>query len=300
MHATQHTYPAPVPVAAATVPAGPFLQAELIGAGPPCLIAHGGPGLHHGLYRSLDPLASNRLLVYWDHRGHGRSDPLPDGPVAMSLFADDAVVLADRLGLETFAVFGHSFGGWVAQELALRHPDRVWALILAATTPGQLGRTEPSDEDQGPPPPREVGDLLGTTPASDGQLTELYTRLAPYYFRDEDPGALLAALSPGLVSADSARRVFEALSRWSSIDRLGDIACPTLLLAGRHDVFCSPQQLERIARRVPHAEHVVFADSGHFMWLEEPDRFFPLVGRWLDQTLEPHRDGAQRRTAHGR
>lgn len=265
-----------------TKPAGCHLHAELIGEGPPCFIAHGCPGLHHGVYRSLDPLVRRNQLVYWDHRGHGRSDPLPDGPVSMSLFADDAVALADHLCIQTFAVFGHSFGGWVAQELALRHPDRVSALIIAGTTPGQLSLTEPVDDDQGPPPPVEVTDLLATRPATDAELAHLYARLAPYYLRDSDPATLLSALSPGLVSADSMVRVFDAVSRWSVVDRLRDIACPTLLLAGSYDIFCSPQQLDRIARRISHAEQVVFDSSGHFMWLEEPDRFFPLVRDWLD------------------
>ncbi|MGH9030567.1 MAG: alpha/beta fold hydrolase [Acidimicrobiia bacterium] len=266
-----------------TTRAGGFLHTELVGEGPPCLVAHGGPGLHHGLYRTLDLLSAHHQLVYWDHRGHGRSDPLPDGPVSMSLFADDAVVVADRLGIDTFAVFGHSFGGWVAQELALRHPERISALILAATTPGQLGLTESPEDDQGPPPPAELTGLQGRRPATAADLIELYSKLAPYYLRDGDPMALLAALSPGLVSADSMLRVFEALDRWSAVDRLGDIECPTLVLAGRHDLFCSPQQLARIAQRVPHAHHIVFEDSGHFMWLEEPDRFFPLVRDWLDE-----------------
>ena len=267
----------------ATTPAGCFLNTEQIGAGPACLIAHGGPGLHHGLYRTLDPLSTDHRLVYWDHRGHGRSDPLPDGPVSMSLFADDAVAVADRLGIDTFAVFGHSFGGWVAQELALRHPERVSALILAATTPGQLGATESADDDQGPPPPAELTDLLARRPATAAQLVELYSDLAPHYFADGDPTALLAALSPELVSAASMARVFEALGRWSAVDRLREIACPTLVLAGRHDVFCSPQQLARIARRIRGADHVTFEHSGHFMWLEEADRFFPLVLDWLDE-----------------
>ena len=72
-----------------TKPAGRHLHAELVGEGPPCFLSHGGPGLHHGLYRTLDPLAAR--------------------------------------GIQTFAVLGHSFGGWVAQELALRHPARVSA-----------------------------------------------------------------------------------------------------------------------------------------------------------------------------
>lgn len=259
-----------------------FLHSEVVGAGPPCLVAHGGPGLHHGLYRTLDPLAATRQLVYWDHRGHGRSDPLPDGPVPMSLFADDAVALADRLGIDTFTVFGHSFGGWVAQELALRHPHRVAALIVAATTPGQLGSTESVDDDQGLPPPADVMELLATQPASDVELISLYTKLAPHFLRGAETTRFIAALDHNLVSADSMVRVFEALGQWSAVDRLAGITCPTLVLAGRHDVFCSPQQLTRIARRVTGADYVVFENSGHFMWLEEPERFFPLVGEWLD------------------
>lgn len=257
-----------------------------VGSGEPCLVVHGGPGLHHGLYRTLDPLASTHRLVYWDHRGHGRSDPLPDGPVDISLFADDAVALADRLGLETFAVFGHSFGGWVAQELALRHPGRVSALVLAATTPGQLGATESADDEQGPPPPEEVEAALAVPPADDAALIDVYIRLTPHFVRGADPTPLLAALDPDLVSADSMVRVFDALSRWSALDRLDRIACPTLVLAGRHDVFCSPEQLVRIARRIPHADHVVFEECGHFLWLEDPGRFFPLVGDWLSQTAD--------------
>lgn len=263
------------------VPAGGHLHVEVVGHGLPCLVAHGGPGLHHGLYRTLDPLSSGHRLVYWDHRGHGRSDALPEGPVEMSLFADDAVLVADRLGIDSFAVLGHSFGGWVAQELALRHPERVTALILAATTPGQLGAGESADHDQGPPPPDELARLMERRPATDTELVELYRELAPCYFAGGDPSVVVAALSPELVSADAMARVFDALSRWSSVDRLGAVSCPTLVLAGRHDLFCSPQQLTRIARRIPGADLVVFEHSGHFMWLEEPDRFFALVGDWL-------------------
>lgn len=255
---------------------------EEVGGGSPCLIAHGGPGLHHGPYRSLDALGAARRLVYWDHRGHGRSGALPAGTLTMEVFADDAVLLADRLELDTFAVFGHSFGGWVAQELALRHPDRVSALVLAATTPGQLGVRESADVDQGSPPPVEVGELMGRRPATDAELADLYRALVPYFVRSGDPGPMLSALDPAVISADSFKRVFdEALPTWSAVDRLGHIRCPTLVIGGRHDVFCSPPQLTRIACRVPGARQVWFDNSGHFVWLEEPQPFFGLVSEWL-------------------
>jgi pimeloyl-ACP methyl ester carboxylesterase len=75
--------------------------------------------------------------------------------------------------------------------------------------------------------------------------------------------------------------VFDVLASWSSVDRLHQVRCPTLVLAGQHDVFCSPPQLVRIASRIAHARHVLFQASGHFMWLEEPDLFFGLVSDWL-------------------
>ena len=257
------------------------LYYEEVGEGKPLLIAHGGPGLHHGLYRTLDPLGATRRLVYWDHRGHGRSGPLPEGAVGMELFADDAVRLADHLGLDSFAVFGHSFGGWVAQEIALRYPERVSALVLAATTPGQIGSTESPDDDQGPRPPAQVVELMRRRPTTPGELAELYAALAPHFLRGAEAAPFVDALDPELISPDSMARVFDALAIWSSVDRLSHIRCPTLVLAGRHDVFCSPPQLARIATRIPEAHHVVFEQSGHFMWLEEPDRFFPLVAEWL-------------------
>ena len=250
------------------------------GDGPPLLVSHGGPGLSHDLYRSLDSLGSTRRLVYWDHRGHGRSGPLPNGDVAMSLFADDTVALADHLGIESFALFGHSFGGWVAQETALRHPDRVSALILLATTPGQLGASESPNDDQGPPMPEEVAALMSRQPESDADVVSIYTHLAPFFMRDADASILLDSLDESLASADSFARVFGALAAWSTVDRLHQINCPTLIVAGRHDIFCSPQQLERMAKRIPSAQRLTF-DAGHFMWLEQPRAFHDQVTPWL-------------------
>lgn len=256
------------------------LHVAVVGTGAPLLVAHGGPGMYHDIYRSLDPLADRRQLVFWDHRGHGRSARLPVGPVSMSLFADDVVAVADGLGIERFALFGHSFGGWVAQEAALRHPGRVGALVLAGTTPGQLGATESPADDQGPLPPAELAALLRDLPQTDAALVEMYTALASYFTRTADPSALRDMIDRTLVSADSCRRVFDALSRWSAVDRLHRIECPTLLVAGRYDDFCSVQQHERIARRVPDSELAVIDGVGHFSWLEQP-AVLDTIGQWL-------------------
>jgi len=259
---------------------GTEIYFEEVGEGPVVLICHGGPGVHHGPYHSLDPLGDGRKLVFWDHRGHGRSGRPPRDTLSMPHWADDAAALAGHLGIERAAVLGHSFGGWVAQELALRHPGLVGALVLASSTAGQLGSGE-SDEDQGPPMPTEVLDLLSRLPGDDAEAVAQYSALAPHFMRDADPEFLRSHLNNPPVDAASMIAVFEELSKWSSADRLGTIACPTLVLGGRHDVFSSYQQAERIARRVPGAELVEFAERGHFMWAEEPERFFSLVSSWL-------------------
>ena len=265
--------------AASAEPVG--LYVESVGVGAPLLVAHGGPGLDHRLYRSLAPLAAGRRLVFWDARGHGRSDALPDGAVGMELFADDVVRVADSLGLTSFALLGHSFGGWVAQEAALRHPDRVTALVLAGTTPGQLGASESPDDDQGPPTPPELLELLTRVPSSDADAAATYQELFPHFFHRPVLAGSLPEIRPEDVSAASMLRVFEAQRRWSSMDRLSALDCPTLLVAGRHDLFCSVEQHLRIARRLATAEVHVYAQSGHFPWLEEPAAFFADTASWL-------------------
>jgi proline iminopeptidase len=265
---------------------GTSIHYELDGRGPSCLVLHGGLGLDHVLYRrTLAPLAERLRLVHLDHRGNGRSAAVALDTVTMQRLADDATALADRLGLERFSVLGHSYGGFIAQELALRHGSRLEGLILVATTPGQLGRDESADDEQGPPPPADLVARLSSLPASDDELATRMGELLPYYFHTMDPDHVAPLFEGTIYRAGMMTRGFEVLSTWSSVDRLGEIAAPTLLLVGRHDVFTSYPQSYRIARRIPDAEIVVFEGSGHFPWIEEPDVFFAAVCDWLGRKL---------------
>lgn len=262
---------------------GTELFHEVDGDGAPCLVLHGGLGVDHTMYRrTLGPLAPPMQLVYLDHRCNGRSGRPPLITLTMEQLADDAVGLADHLGLDRFHVLGHSYGGFVAQELAIRHPDRVAALLLVATTPGQLGNDEsPDDTEQGPPPPSEVIELMSAELATDDDLATSMHRMLAYYLHQRDVDEVRSLVADTVWSADAMMRGFEVLPTWSSVDRLENITCPTLVIAGRHDVFTSFPQAHRIGRRVRGATVEVLEHSGHFPWLDEPDVFFPLVLDWL-------------------
>jgi len=265
---------------------GTSIWYEQEGTGPPCLILHGGLGVDHTLYqRTLSGLRRRLSLIYLDHRGNGRSGRPPIDTITMEQLADDAAALVKHLGLEQVVVLGHSYGGFVAQELALRHGDVVSALLLVDTTPGQLGATEDPDDDQGPPPSPELIEAMSATPSSDDELAVGMRDLFRFYLHRLDPAELEPVFADTIFSVAAMARGFEVLAGWSAVDRLSSITAPTLVLVGRHDPVTSWPQATRIASRVPDAEKVVFEDSGHVPWLDEPDRFFDVVGSWLDRTL---------------
>jgi len=263
----------------AAVP-GAALAYTTVGTGPTCLLLHGGLGLDHTLYRpAFDRLADRLRLVYFDHRGNGRSGRPPLSTITMERLADDADALAEHLAARRVLVIGHSYGGFVAQELALRHPDRVAGLVLVATTPGRLGSEE--RDEQGPPPPAELAAAMGSTPRTDAEFAGLLSALLPWYLHRLPPAAVEPLLRRSILDVGAWTRSMAVLQTWSSVDRLHRIQVPTLLLVGRHDLFCSPAQSLRIARRIPGAELVVLERSGHLPWLEEPESFFAVLGDWL-------------------
>ncbi len=254
---------------------------QTLGRGPTCLVMHGGLGVDHTLYRSLDPLGEFMRLVYYDHRCNGRSGrPLLD-TLTMEQLADDAEQLASHLGEGKVVVFGHSFGGFVAQEFAFRHPQRLAGLILCDTTPGQLGTDEAAEEATGPPPPPEFVEMVASPPQSDEELATIMRGMLPLYLHRRDPTEFESAIDETIFNVAAMNRGFEVLSRWSAVDRLNTLDVPTLLLVGNHDVFTSPSQSYRIGNRLRRAELVEFAESGHMPWLDEPDRFFEVCSGWI-------------------
>ena len=196
--------------------------------------------------------------------------------------ADVAAVSRSVAPDEQVILIGHSYGGFIAQETMISHPEIVRAAVLLNTTPGQLGTDElPAPE--GPAMPAYLERLFSEVPDDDAGLAETMSGLVPFHLHRGSPEAIRSSMANIRFSARAMVRGFEVLSSWSSVDRLGEVEVPVLLVAGRHDVLTSWPQSDRIASRLPDAEVTVFENSGHMPWLDEPEEFFAQVITWLDR-----------------
>ena len=229
-----------------TVP-GATLHVERAGEGPPLLFVSGsGSALSDGLRPATLPLALHFDVAGWDHRGLGESTS--DGsPVTMADFAADALAVADSLGWQEFRVFGVSFGGMVAQELAVTAPSRVARLVLGCTSPGGAGGSSYPLHER--PSPEEMARLVDTRPDVAGSLLELF-------------GARPAPKEPGYERQLQARRAHDV---W---DRLPQVTAPTLVQAGRFDGIAPPANSARIASRIPGARLEEY-DGGHAFYFQD-------------------------------
>jgi pimeloyl-ACP methyl ester carboxylesterase len=123
------------------VPDGPRLREK-----PTLVLLHGGPGYDHSGFKPLfSRLADVAQVVYYDHRGHGRSDRRPAEEWTLDTFADDVVRLSDALGIVKPIVLGQSFGGFVAQRYLARHPAHAAKVVLSSTSPAAEPRAQAGD-----------------------------------------------------------------------------------------------------------------------------------------------------------
>jgi 3-oxoadipate enol-lactonase len=221
-----------------------------------------------GWRRSISTLASELRVLAIDHRGNGASDD-PSGPCTMTTFVGDALAVLDELGVERAHVYGQSFGGMVAQEMALTHPDRVRTLVLAGTHPG---------------PAHAIGVADRTVPKG-----EPWRALYAPGFPEVRPDAVAEDRRVAAAQPDhprGQRRQWEAMQTWDVFDRLPQIAAPTLVMHGTEDRVVAPGNAELLARRIPGAELRLLEDAGHVFWSERPE----LADRLILDFIERHRD----------
>ena len=226
------------------------------------------------------PLAQRHALLAHDQRGLGRSAK-PDQPYGMADYADDAAALLQALDWAPAAVVGVSFGGMVAQELALRHPGLVSRLVLACTTSGGAGGSSY--------PLHELAPLSLEEKAR--RMTELGDLRRDPAWRTAHPGRFAALVDQALermrLGADEpgravgARRQLEARLGHDTHARLGSLTVPTLVCGGLFDGVASPAALTALATAIPGAR-LEFFQGGH-QFLDQDANAWPRVLEFLAQ-----------------
>lgn len=266
------------------------LFVRVIGQGYPLLIMHGGPGLDHTTLLSLEPCAEQFTLIFYDHRCNGRSEGGELTSMTWENLTADAEALRQTLGFDRWAVLGHSFGGNVALEYALRYPESVSHLILMDT----CGDTWWVQENA-----PEILARRGYSPDAveaarrfyHGQLTPgefMRTILKfqkAYFYRFSVFSLLRDLLSGGLqmkIRPETQIYAFsELLPGWTVMERLGEIDIPSLVLAGRHDFQFPPEHQAILADRLPNARLVLIERAGHNAPSERPAEVIEAVTGFL-------------------
>ena len=250
------------------------LYYERRGDGPRLLFLNGSGSTLATSALLIQPFTARFDVVAHDQRGLGKT-AVPPGPYSMADYAADAIALLDAVGWDRCRVVGVSFGGMVAQELAVTVPERVERLALCCTSPGGAGGASyPLHE-------------LASRPAA--ERAEIGTRLLDTRFDAEwlasHPGdrglaeMMAARRADSDKSADERRGETEQLgarAQHDVCDRLHLVSAPTLIASGRYDGIAPVANAEAIAARVPHADLRLY-EGGHAFFAQDPKAFPELL-----------------------
>jgi proline iminopeptidase len=264
---------------------------EVVGAGDPIVVVHGGPGLDHGYLRpGLDVLAASHALVYYDQRGTGRSDvPIRAETINLDAFVQDIDDLRQVLGYERITVLGHSFGGMLALAYARAHPDATRALILLDTAePGSRFAEETARRQAAARSPEDSATIAALM-ASRGFAEHDRETMARIYrtaFRgtmrtpdrvselDLDLSERTAKNGP-----EVARLLGGSMEGFDAWGWLGELDMPALVLHGRYEP-APVAMAQALAGALPRGRFVAL-DSGHFPFVEDPQGLASAVSAFL-------------------
>ncbi len=242
---------------------------ERVGAGPPLLLMHGAEASRQMFAALLPPLSAHFDVIAYDQRDCGDTEG-PERPCTLADLADDAARLLEALGLQRAHVFGSSFGGRVAQALALRHPQTVDRLVLGSTWP------VPDTYEASCPDAAQLAALRRRLPDTAEELAGWFF---PEPFLAERPDLRRVFAN---ARAESARSVRRAATVQTSLD--GDataISAPTLLVAGALDRVVPPGVTLAMAGRIRGARTAVLPGVGHAAALQAPALLASHIVRFL-------------------
>ena len=279
---------------------GVNIHYRILGHGPLIFVMSPGWGIGSGyLQRGFIHLLDTFRMVFVDTRGSGRSArPADQARMSSNDMAVDLEALRAHLGLDTISLLGHSNAGAIAISYAAKYPNRVKRLVLVGTQ--MLGSSAVSDTHaflaaraQDPRYATAVTAAISlfsgeeTAIASDAEISRVIATLLPLYLhRPEKYLAIARAqLLDGQISlyAFQGQNAADKAEGINQISLLDSIRAPTLIMSGRHDWICPVSVAQRVRAGINQAQMVIFEESGHMPWIEEPERFTEVLLRFANE-----------------
>jgi proline iminopeptidase len=262
---------------------GVSLFVEELGDGFPLVVLHGGPGFDHSMFRPwLDPLADEFRVLYLDERGQGRSDRVDPATLSLEVFARDVDLLAEALGLDGFAVLGHSFGAIVTTAHAIELGTAA-AYVISGGGESSAGLAEDvaialeAMGDSG-------ADIAASwerekTVTTDDEMLALWRAQMPMHFAGEPP----AGFGDSTVFSPDVLRHFanKGYGDFDFVPYLHHVARPTLVIVGEHDQVTTPRAARVLHQGIADSELEIVAGTGHMSFVEARDAYLNAVRAFL-------------------
>jgi pimeloyl-ACP methyl ester carboxylesterase len=270
------------------LPDGYNLHVEEVGSGFPLIVLHGGPGMDHSMFRPyLDALGDEYRLLYVDERGQGRSDRVDPATLSLEVFARDVDLLAQALGLEAFALLGHSFGAiiatWHATELGTA---AAYVISGGGDSSAELERdVEASLAAMG-----EAGKAIAAsweaekTVETEEELLELSRTQMPFHFHGDPP----PGYGDDTIGTPHVLRHF-ANAGYGDFDyrpKLAGVAKPTLVIVGEHDRTTTPRASRVLHEGIPGSKLIILPGVGHMSFVEQTDPYLAEVREFLGGAVQ--------------
>jgi len=273
---------------------GRKLTYRKLGHGPVLVCHPGGPGFSSTYFSDLAGLWEQFTLVLLNPRGTGGSDR-PSDPRGYQIddYVADLEELQDHLGEERIFLLGHSHGGVVAQAYASKHPGRVRRLVLASTLARfsseheramQAGMEKRSNQPWYQDALAALEEEQAGEFATDEEMAELVFRELPLYFAHYGAveAGYLDTLRTEKLNADTLRLFNkEIFNTFDLRSRLPNITTATLVITGDEDFICGPLCAKEICAGIPGARMVIVGDSGHLLFVEQPQTFHDEIADFL-------------------
>jgi proline-specific peptidase len=278
-----------------TVPGGQVWY-KVVGSGDkiPLLTLHGGPGAGHDYLETLDGLAEDRPVIFFDQLGCGKSDAPDDISLwRIERFVEEVATVRTALGLDRIHLLGQSWGGWLAIEYMMGQPEGIVSLILASTSASLSQVAEETSRLKAtlPQAVRAVLERYEATgdyhhPEYEEAMMEFYNRFVCRLDPWPDPAMrTLNNLTTNPVPYETMQGPNEFtitgnLKDWDRSDRLGEITVPTLITCGRYDEL-GPACAETLHQGIPNSEVQIFEQSAHMAHLEEMALYHQVLQAFL-------------------